>query len=141
MKIFKSTAGCGYQEYAYVTPIRKSPNGYDYLCLWSNEKSDSPIHKEGEIVYDLAEFYLEEADVDINTFAITKSFLFQFFLENHPERKLGIVRWHDNVDDDIFCIDKATAEKYVEKYNKLAGTNKCYVDENIWLPYRDIEVN
>lgn len=138
MKIFKSDAGCGYQEYAYVTPIRKSKNGYDYLCLWTNERSTHPTHVEGQIVEDLEAHYLEEVEVDVNTLEISKTFLFQFFVENHSEKAFGIVRWHGNVDDDIICKDKATAESYVEKYNKLKGETKCYVDENVWLPYKEI---
>ncbi len=49
-------------------------------------------------------------------------------------RSYGIVRWYDNMQEDVVCVDKATAEKYVRKYNKLAGYKKCYVDEDIWLP-------
>ena len=46
MKFYKSTAGCGYQQYAIVTPIAKN----DYLCIWTNENQDMPIHVEGEVV-------------------------------------------------------------------------------------------
>ena len=37
MKFYKSTAGCGYQQYAYVTPIAKNKNGNDYLYLEPNK--------------------------------------------------------------------------------------------------------
>lgn len=52
-------------------------------------------------------------------------------------RSYGIVRWYDNVQEDVVCIDRATAEDYVAKYNKLAGDEKCYVDEDIWLPLNE----
>ena len=80
MKFYKSTAGCGYQQYAIVTPIAKN----DYLCIWTNENSDMPIHVEGEVVKDLEDIYLEEVEVeiDINDYPISKTFLFGFFLSN-----------------------------------------------------------
>ncbi|MCK9544036.1 MAG: hypothetical protein M0R03_18610 [Novosphingobium sp.] len=82
MKFYKSTAGCGYQQYAYVTPIAKNKNGNDYLCIWTNENSDMPIHVEGEVVKDLDDIYLEEVEIDINDYPISKTFLFGFFLSN-----------------------------------------------------------
>ena len=82
MKFYKSTAGCGHQQYAYVTPIAKNKNGNDYLCIWTNENSDMPIHVVGEIVEDLEDIYLEEVELNINDFELGKSFLFKFFSEN-----------------------------------------------------------
>lgn len=82
MKFYKSTAGCGYQQYAYVTPIAKNKNGNDYLCIWTNENSDTPIHVEGEIVKDLEDIYLEEVEININDYPISKTFLFNFFVKN-----------------------------------------------------------
>ena len=52
-------------------------------------------------------------------------------------RSYGIVRWHDNEHEDVVCKDKATAEDYVAKYNKLAGEERCYVDEDVWLPLNE----
>lgn len=82
MKFYKSTAGCNLQECAYVTPIAKNKNGNDYLCIWTNENSDVPIHVEGEVVKDLEDIYLEDVELDITDFEISKSFLFKFFVEN-----------------------------------------------------------
>lgn len=79
MKFFVSDAGCGYQEYAYVTPIN---NTGDYLCIYSNEQSNNPIHKEGEIVKDLDDIYLTEVELDLDDYPITQTFLFKFFMEN-----------------------------------------------------------
>ena len=52
-------------------------------------------------------------------------------------RSYGIVRWYDNTQEDVVCVDRATAEDYVSRYNKLAGEEKCYVDEDIWLPLNE----
>jgi hypothetical protein len=46
----------------------------------------------------------------------------------------GIVRWHENDKEDVVCVNKAVARDYVAKYNKLAGEEKCYLDEEVWLP-------
>jgi hypothetical protein len=83
MKIYKSTAGCGYNQYAYVTPVRKNKNGgTDYLCLWTNEEeSYVATHREGGIVDDLHDIYLEEVELDIDTLPISKTYLFQIFLK------------------------------------------------------------
>lgn len=83
MKVYQSTAGCGYRQYAYVIPLRKSKNGKDYLCLWSNENSDTPIHREGEIVEDLEDIYVEESGIDINTLPISQTFLFKEFAKTY----------------------------------------------------------
>ena len=82
MKFYKSTAGCGYQQYAIVTPIKKTKNGYDYLCIWTNENSFPQIHTEGEIVEDLEDIYIEDVEININDYPISKTFLFKFFVEN-----------------------------------------------------------
>jgi len=41
-----------------------------------------PIHIEGEVVKDLEDIYLEEVEIDINDYPISKTFLFGFFLAN-----------------------------------------------------------
>lgn len=48
----------------------------------------------------------------------------------------AIVRWHENNHDDVVCVDKQTALEYVQKYNKLAGEEMCFLDEDIWLPLK-----
>lgn len=83
MKTFESTAGCGYGEYALLVHVRDR----DYLCIWSNEKSDYPIHKEGELIKDLEDIYLTERDVDITKFPIYKTFLFQHFVTTTQQTK------------------------------------------------------
>lgn len=78
MKTFKSTARCGYNEYAYVLLLENN----NYLCIFSNENSDYPIHKEGEII-NIEDIYLEEVDIDITTFPLCKTFLFKYFIDNY----------------------------------------------------------
>lgn len=82
MKYYLSTAGCGYNEYAIVTPIFKNKKGSDYLCIWTNESPDMPIHTEGEIIEDLESIYLKEIEIDINEFPISRTFLFKYFIRN-----------------------------------------------------------
>ena len=80
MKFYKSTAGCGYNEYAIVTPI----NEKDYLCIWTNENSAiAQIHVEGEIVEDLHDIYLEPIEINMSEYEICNSFLFKFWMENN----------------------------------------------------------
>lgn len=96
MKFYKSTAGCGYGEFAIVTPISKSTK--DYLCIWTNECSTIPVHVEGQIVEDLDDIYLEETEIDINDYPISKSFLFKSFMNSyHNEHITSIV---DIISDD-----------------------------------------
>lgn len=75
MEFYKSTAGCGYNEYAIVTP---TGNKDEYLCVWTNEDSLYPIYKEGEIVKDLDSMYLEPFDANENH-AHYQSTAFTFF--------------------------------------------------------------
>lgn len=58
-------------------------------------------------------------------------------LFNVMPRSYGIVRWHDNDNEDVVCINKEKAQEYVDKYNKLIGTDVCYVDEDIYLPLNE----
>lgn len=46
----------------------------------------------------------------------------------------SIVRFRDNVSDDVVCINKDIASEYVKRYNELSGSDDCYVDDDIWLP-------
>lgn len=48
-------------------------------------------------------------------------------------RSFGMVRWYENIDEDVACVSIEKAEEYVEKYNKLAGEEKCYVDKETYL--------
>lgn len=45
MKFYKSTAGCGYGQYAYLTPVSKNKKSNDYLCIWTNEKKEINIRQ------------------------------------------------------------------------------------------------
>lgn len=83
MEVFKTTAGCNYKEYAYVIPVTKDKDNKDYLCLYTNQTGIDSIYKIGEIVRNLDEYYLKEAKIDINSFPISKTFLFQFFIKNY----------------------------------------------------------
>lgn len=87
MKVYISTAGCGYNQCAYLIRIKKSKNGYDYLCLSSDEDL---VHKEGEIVEDLEDIYIEESRKKIEEFDIFKTFLFQQFYNHLKNQKLFI---------------------------------------------------
>lgn len=46
----------------------------------------------------------------------------------------AVVRWHENNHEDVVCVDKQVALNYIEKYNNLAGEEKCYLDKKVWLP-------
>lgn len=73
MEFYKSTAGCGYNEYAIVTP---TGNKDEYLCVWSNERSSYPIHKENEIVKGLDSIYLEPFDSTEHPYYQSTAFTF-----------------------------------------------------------------
>lgn len=81
MKIYKSSAGCSYGEYAYVTPLERN----NYLCLWTNETSTYPVNVVGEVQEDLEDCYLTEIDLDINDIPLSKTFLFKFFMKHFNE--------------------------------------------------------
>jgi len=52
--------------------------------------------------------------------------------ESKP-RLFGMVRWYVNERDDVACVSIEKAKEYVDKYNKLAGKQECYVDDEIYL--------
>ena len=52
-------------------------------------------------------------------------------------RSCGIVRWYENTNEDVCCTSLEEAKKYVDKYNKLAGEDVCYVDKDVWLLYNE----
>jgi len=60
-------------------------------------------------------------------------FIEDIFKLSNALRTFGMVRWHDNVDEDVACVSIEKAKEYVEKYNKISGKEDCYVDEDIWL--------
>lgn len=79
MRFYKSTAGCNHYQYAIVTPVKKNKEGNDYLCIWTNE---TEIHKEGHIIENLEDIYLEEVDIDVNNYPLSKTFLFKIVKDN-----------------------------------------------------------
>jgi len=90
----------------------------DYFVLVENGK----VHPEDNIAMNIrAELKSCEDAIEILT------------EKSDMPRSFGMVRWHDNVDENVACVSIEKAEEYVEKYNKLAGEDKCYVDKDIWL--------
>jgi hypothetical protein len=83
MRIYKSTAGCGHGQYAYVIRVAKNGDTWDYLCIWTNEFSDIPVHEEGAIIAGLEDTYVEKTTLSIEDFPIAKTFLFKYFMENY----------------------------------------------------------
>lgn len=83
-KIYESTAGCGYNECAYVIPISQTEDGnINCLVLDSNERE--PIHKQFEII-ELERFYLEETPLKIKDFGfLEKNYLFLHFISTTKE--------------------------------------------------------
>lgn len=50
----------------------------------------------------------------------------------------GIVRWTNNDNDDVVCVNKEIAKSWADSYNKLSGSNDCYIDENVWIPFSEM---
>lgn len=79
IKIYMSDACCGYNQFAYVIPIKKSENGWDFLCLEVN--GDDDFYVVGEIVKDLEPIYICKSLKKIDDFDISKTFLMKHFIE------------------------------------------------------------
>lgn len=46
-----------------------------------------------------------------------------------------VIRWYNNPREDVVCTNKETAKKWCDTYNKIAGEEKCFIDDEICKPY------
>ncbi len=96
MKIYVTDAGLGHQQFAWLIRVNKSENGYNYLCIdTQNISEDSTEYTPGGVVKDLEDIYVVEND---NTYGLTDkdilkhsplhgSFLFNYFIEMEKLRE------------------------------------------------------
>ena len=79
MKVYVTDAALGHNQYAYLVRLKKSENGYDYLCIESNNDT----YHVSEPVKDLEDMYVSElTEYDIKKCPLySENVLFQAFVE------------------------------------------------------------
>jgi len=86
MIIYETTAALGYNQKAYLLRLDESNNGYNYLCIGVENIYDSDIYSIGEVVYDLEDFYVDEAVCYvIQKSPLYNTFLFDFFIKKYTK--------------------------------------------------------
>ena len=82
MKIFQTNAALGYRQLAFLIRLDKSENGYNYLCIGTQNIDDNDNYQIGEIVQDLEEFYLEDSTFKISDSELNGTYLFDYWVHN-----------------------------------------------------------
>ena len=87
MKVFETNAGLGYQQIAYLIRLNKSKNGYDYLCIDTNNVRGSETYESGKVIKDLEDFYVEESSFRTIDSSLYGTFLYDHFIFNANNEK------------------------------------------------------
>jgi len=88
MKIYKTNAALGYDQYAYLIKLKKLSGqlGWQCLCIGTMNCGDDDSYVMGEVVEQIEDFYLEGCDdCSIMDFSLYHTFLFKHFLMNYTE--------------------------------------------------------
>lgn len=81
-RVYQTDAALGYKQLAFLIRLEKSKNGYDYLCI-GTQNVDSDFYQIGEIVKDLEDFYLEETTYKITDSPLHGTYLFDYWISNY----------------------------------------------------------
>ena len=84
MEVYKTSAALGYNQFAFLLRLDKSKNGYDYLCIdTKNIEADSTLYQIGEVVEDLNDYYVDEAEgYELTNSPLSGTYLFEYWLSN-----------------------------------------------------------
>jgi hypothetical protein len=65
MKVYQTNAALGYRQLAFLIRLDKSANGYNYLCIGTQNIYDNDMYVVGKVVEDLEDYYLEDTTFKI----------------------------------------------------------------------------
>ena len=83
MKIFQTNAALGYRQLAFLIRLAKSENGYNYLCIGTQNISDNEMYQIGKIVEDLNDFYLENTTFRLKDSELNGTYLFDYWVSHY----------------------------------------------------------
>ena len=83
MKIFQTNAALCYKELAFLIRLDKSANGYNYLCVGTQNIDDNEMYQIGKIVEDLEDFYLEDTTFKIEDSELHGTYLFDYWVSHY----------------------------------------------------------
>jgi hypothetical protein len=83
MKIFQTNAALGYRQLAFLIRLDKSENGYNYLCIGTQNINDSDMYQVGKVVEDLEDFYLEETSFKLTDSELNGNYLFDYWVSHY----------------------------------------------------------
>ena len=79
MKIFQTNAGLGYQQLAFLIRLDKTNNGYNYLCVGTENVTDNSMYWLGATILDLEDFYVEDTTFKISDSELNETYLFNYW--------------------------------------------------------------
>lgn len=83
MKIYQTNAALGYRQLAFVIRLDKSKNGYNYLCIGTQNTDEYTI---GNIVEDLEDIYLEETTYKVSDSPLHGTYLFDYWIDKQTKK-------------------------------------------------------
>ena len=83
MKIFQTNASLGYRQLAFLIRLDKSANGYNYLCIGTQNVYDYEMYQIGKIVEDLEDSCLEDTTFKIADSELNGTYLFDYWCSHY----------------------------------------------------------
>lgn len=82
LNIYETNAALGYNELAYLIRLDTSENGFNYLCIGTDERDKffGQSYTEGKRVLDYSDSEVVLSTKKISDFEFCKGFLFEHFL-------------------------------------------------------------
>ena len=82
MKIYQTNAALGYNQLAYLIKLDKTTNGYNYLCIGTNNVNDDS-YEAGKVVEDLEDYLIQESNFQLNNSPLYGTYLFNYFISRY----------------------------------------------------------
>jgi len=83
MEIFQTNTALGYRQLAFLIRLDKNVNGYNYICIGTQNIGNDDIYQIGEIVEDLEDFYLEDTTFKITDSELNGTYLFDYLISHY----------------------------------------------------------
>lgn len=80
MQVYQTNAALGYNQLAFIVPIGKAKNGYNYLCIGTKNVT-SGDYQVGGVVDDLEDIYLEATTYKVTDSPLAGTYLFEYWIK------------------------------------------------------------
>jgi hypothetical protein len=103
MKVFQTNAALGYRQLAFLIRLNESANGYDYLCIGTQNIHNNDTYQIGKIVKDLEDFYLEDTIFQITDSELNGTYLFDYWVSHFKHQSTETIEKIEQLSREQLC--------------------------------------